>query len=56
MLGRIWLASRPRIVAAKGTALGRQAQAQVSLHLPLVSLDFFLSKMGAVMSVKSGED
>ena len=27
MLGRIWLASRPRIVAAKGIALGRQARA-----------------------------
>ena len=56
LLGRMWLAVRPRIVTAKGTALGRQAQAQVSLHLPLVSLDFLLSKTGAVMSVKSGED
>ena len=56
MLGRMWLAVRPRIVTAQGTALGRQAQAQVSLHLPLVSLDFLLSKTGAVMSVKSGED
>lgn len=54
--GRMWLVGRPRIVAAKGTVLGRQAQAQVPLHLPLVSLDFLVSKMGAVMSVKSGKD
>ena len=66
LLGRMWLAGRHIIVVVKGMALGRQAQAQVSLHVPLVgltlliskmvSLTVLISKMGAVMTVKSCED
>lgn len=56
LLGRMWLAGRHRIVVVKGMALGRQAQAQVSLHVPLVSLTLLISKMGAVMTVKNCED
>lgn len=49
--GRMWSAGRGRFIVVKSTALGRQTQAQVSLHLALVGFIFLLYKMGTVVDL-----